>query len=435
MLKIGDFSRLSQVTIKTLRYYDQTGLLKPEAVDPFTGYRYYTLDQLPRLNRILVLKDLGLSLEQIARLLDDTLTTDEIRGMLRLKRAALEQEIHDAQARMARLENRLRQIEMEGKMPEQEIIVKRIEPQQVVSVRRIVPDGSKIREFMVEVEEAVRQAGIKPSGAWMVLYHHAGFRYRDLDVEAAVPVDAAAIDPASLSSGRLTIRTIPAIDAAVTTLLRGGYEGIGDAYHALDLYLHDHGHEYLGPAREIYLRGADSAQTPAEYLTEVQYPVGAFDWGKPADGVALSAEWQTGQPHLPLSRRARTALEMAKLEAAALGQAVSPAFVLLGAMRESDGFAAQVLDGLGVTIERARASMPQGKTPSADAVVSDTARQVIVHADAQARELGQDYIGTEHLLLGLIQQRDPDVLRLLTGESVTPDQVQAAVREKITRPS
>ncbi len=74
MLKIGEFSRIGQISIKTLRYYDTIGLLKPHQIDPITGYRYYSFDLLPRLNRILALKELGLSLEQINQLLTDDLT-------------------------------------------------------------------------------------------------------------------------------------------------------------------------------------------------------------------------------------------------------------------------------------------------------------------------------------------------------------------------
>jgi DNA-binding transcriptional MerR regulator len=71
VLKIGEFARVNQVSIATLRYYDHCGLLKPLALDPETGYRYYSLDQLPRLNRILALKELGFPLEQIAQLLEE----------------------------------------------------------------------------------------------------------------------------------------------------------------------------------------------------------------------------------------------------------------------------------------------------------------------------------------------------------------------------
>jgi DNA-binding transcriptional MerR regulator len=111
MFKIGEFSRISRVSVKTLRYYDGIGLLTPARVDLFTGYRYYSADQLPRLNRILALKDLGLSLEQIAALLDDDLPPAEIRGMLRLKRVEIQQHLEEEQARLARVEARLKQIE------------------------------------------------------------------------------------------------------------------------------------------------------------------------------------------------------------------------------------------------------------------------------------------------------------------------------------
>ncbi len=63
VLKIGEFSRLSQVTVKTLHHCDELGLLQPAHIDQFTGYRYYTVEQLPRIHRIMALKELGLSLE------------------------------------------------------------------------------------------------------------------------------------------------------------------------------------------------------------------------------------------------------------------------------------------------------------------------------------------------------------------------------------
>ena len=114
MLKIGEFAKKAQVTVKTLRHYDKLGLLKPAWIDRFTGYRYYAQEQMPRLNRIMALKDLGFTLEQAGRILQNELTVDELRGMLRLKCAELEQRIEEEQARLIRVEARLHQIEHEG---------------------------------------------------------------------------------------------------------------------------------------------------------------------------------------------------------------------------------------------------------------------------------------------------------------------------------
>jgi DNA-binding transcriptional MerR regulator len=139
MLKIGDFSKLAQVSVKTLRYYGRLGLLKPAWIDRFTGYRYYALDQLPRLNRILALKGLGFSLEQVQRLLRDDLSAAELRGMMRMKHAELERQVQTEQSRLARVEARLRQIELEGTMPEYEVVFKTVPPQRVIGIRDVIP--------------------------------------------------------------------------------------------------------------------------------------------------------------------------------------------------------------------------------------------------------------------------------------------------------
>ncbi|HEX2623439.1 MAG TPA: Clp protease N-terminal domain-containing protein [Phototrophicaceae bacterium] len=441
MLRIGDFSRLSQVSIKTLRYYDETGLLKPAEVDRFTGYRYYTLDQLPRLNRILALKDLGLALEQIARMLDDDLKTGEIRGMLRLKRSELQQEIEASQARLTRLDMRLRQIEMEDKMPDYEVILKKIEPQRVLSIRQIIPAVSGVSRLFDEVREAVRKQNIRQNGAWIALYHHAGYRDRDLDVEIAIPVDEAAPDELPMAGGqKLSIRVIPAIELAATALWHGSYNELGGVYTALNTYIHQHRHNYLGPAREIYLRGSGDTPDTADYLTEIQYPVGEFSTETIIDGVELPMGWKDTRSilaqHLPFTRRARTALDLAKIESVALQQSeINPVHILIGLLRESEGAAGQVLGGFGLTVEQMRTLAPHGQRQqqSTEPPVSDAARQVITYASEEAVRLGHDYTGTEHLLLALIRQRDDPVIQLLTAGGVTPEQVRTAVLQILNR--
>src|SRR5512135_3487875 len=131
MLAIGEFAWLSQVTVETLRHYDRLNLLKPAHLDRFTGYRYYSLKQLPRLKRILALKELGLPLSEIGRLLDQPITTDELRSILQDKRSELEAHIQETQSRLARVEAHLRQIEMEGKMPDHEVLLKTVPAQWV----------------------------------------------------------------------------------------------------------------------------------------------------------------------------------------------------------------------------------------------------------------------------------------------------------------
>src|SRR3712207_5989503 len=138
MLKIGHFAKLGQVSVKTLRWYDELGLLKPAQIDRANGYRYYSVEQLPRLHRILALKGLGLSLEQIAMLLEHDLPAGQLRGMLRLKQAELQQRIAEEQHRLLHVEARLRQIEDEAVSYDYDVVVKSVEPALVASIRAVV---------------------------------------------------------------------------------------------------------------------------------------------------------------------------------------------------------------------------------------------------------------------------------------------------------
>jgi DNA-binding transcriptional MerR regulator len=101
MFRIGEFSRFSRVSVKMLRHYDELGLLPPARVDAQTNYRYYSADQLPRLHRIVALKDLGFSLEQIGVMLDGDPSTEQLTGMLKLRRAELQKQVRDARLQLA----------------------------------------------------------------------------------------------------------------------------------------------------------------------------------------------------------------------------------------------------------------------------------------------------------------------------------------------
>ncbi len=268
MFKIGDFSRLSQVSVKALRYYDEVGLLKPASIDRFTGYRYYSADQLPRLNRILALKDLGLSLAQIDRLLGEELPAAEIRGMLRLKQAEIQQSLEIERTRLERLEARLRQIEQEGNMPAYDVVIKRVESQTVATVRDVIPAYNQVGRLFGEVFAYLGQRGARPAGPPFAIYYDPEYRDRDADVEAGAPV--VGLPPAG---GRVAVRELPAVEQMACVVHRGEYDSIGEAYSALMSWIQANGYRIAGPNREVYVRGAEPGVNPADYVTEVQFPV------------------------------------------------------------------------------------------------------------------------------------------------------------------
>jgi DNA-binding transcriptional MerR regulator len=148
MFRIGEFSKIAQVSGRLLRYYDEIGLLSPESIDPETGYRYYSARQLPQLNRILVLKELGLSLGQIAQLLKRDTSTDELRGMLALRKAQIEQSVQEEMARLRVVEARLEQIDEHGQVQEPDVVLKSVPEQQFLSLREVLPDMAAIRRLV-----------------------------------------------------------------------------------------------------------------------------------------------------------------------------------------------------------------------------------------------------------------------------------------------
>ena len=185
MFKIGDFSRLSFVTTQTLRYYDDIGLLKPANVDRFTGYRYYSAAQLPRLNYILALKDLGLSLDEINLLVQDSLTLTQMRDIFILKKNELQQQASDIERRLDRVENLLTQLEQEGKMSDYQIVVKKIEPLKIVSIRGTVPTYHDIMQIGEKLLPVYKTHADKISGPFIAIYHDMEYREKDVDLEVA----------------------------------------------------------------------------------------------------------------------------------------------------------------------------------------------------------------------------------------------------------
>jgi DNA-binding transcriptional MerR regulator len=290
MFRIGDFSRISQVSITALRYYDEEGLLRPVHIDEWTGYRYYAAAQLPRLNRIIALKDLGFSLEEIKRMLEEDVPVEQLHGMLRLRRAEARMSVEAELARLNRVELRLRQLEMENKMPEYDVIVKKIEPLYVASARGIVRErqlspvwGSVVAEGALvqeigrvcdklagQVGALIKETGARGTGPWFLLYGQDG---DDISLEMAAPVDAATARRALGEAGaEVGISEMPAVQEMATTVHKGPYENLLEAYSAIGRWIEDNGYRVTGPCREVYIHH-DRKGTPPAHVTEIQFPV------------------------------------------------------------------------------------------------------------------------------------------------------------------
>jgi DNA-binding transcriptional MerR regulator len=256
MFRIGDFSQLGQVSIRTLRLYDELGLLKPAQIDKFTGYRYYAIEQLPRLNRIIALKDLGLSLEQIGELLKRDLPADRLRGMLMLKQAEIEQQMQAMQAQMRRVEGRLKQIEREGKSSPYEIVVKSVEAQTIASCRRTVPDLDAMVDYRCEMYNTLYRwladNGVATQDHELAIYYNTEYVEHDIDMELGTPVDPATVKAATLPDF-IVLHELPAVETMASVIHKGDMWEVGQAMVALYSWIGSHGYTPAGPYRELHL--------------------------------------------------------------------------------------------------------------------------------------------------------------------------------------
>lgn len=275
MIRIGEFSRLARVPVPTLRFYDQAGLLRPAEVDRFTGYRYYSHEQLARLHRILALKGLGFELEQIANLLDGAFDADAMRAMLLLRQTQIRKELDDAQQQLREVDSWLRQLEKDGEKGRHDVLLRRVEPVLVALVRDNLPNHAAVGALFGEAYEALGkhvESAIAPNpgegGNTMVIWYDGEFKESGVDGAAAFvlrhPVP---------SAGRMQVVELPAMTAAAT-VHRGDYESIGDAHTAVLRWIWESEYRISGPDREVYLYNrAPLRRDDDTYVTEIQYPV------------------------------------------------------------------------------------------------------------------------------------------------------------------
>ncbi|MEV0340546.1 MerR family transcriptional regulator [Nocardia sp. NPDC050713] len=269
MFSIGDFARHGRVSVRMLRHYDGIGLLRPDVVDPATGYRFYAAGQLARLNRIVALKELGFTLEQVRRILDEEVSGAELRGMLTLRHAELEQRIAADRERLVQVETRLRVIEKEGAMPVHDVVVKSVPAVRVAELTGEAADfepgsiGPVVGPLFEELCVRLERAGLTPVGPAIAYY--------DERADGSVLVHAALPVAAEPDAGQdFSIVDLPAVEQAATVVHRGSMNEVLEPWQALGRWIDENGYRSQGLAREVTL---EYTEDPAGWVTELQEPI------------------------------------------------------------------------------------------------------------------------------------------------------------------
>ena len=275
MFKIGEFSKIAQIPVSQLRYYDEVGLLNPAKIDEWTGYRYYSAQQLPDLNRILALKELGLSLEQIRRMLADDVSLDEIRGMFALRKAQAEQSVREELLRLQQIEARLQQIENGDSFDNYDIIIKSLPPQPYFSLREMCASFDAARLLMMEMYRTLPAVvGKKNLGHFTFIMHSEDYNLEEaIDLELGFALHRESDVSHTMTDGRtMMVRTLPAVETMVTAVRVGLPQTSHPCRAALAGWVETNGYEFSGNGRELFIVPPVPGREE-ETVMEIQYPV------------------------------------------------------------------------------------------------------------------------------------------------------------------
>jgi DNA-binding transcriptional MerR regulator len=268
MLNIGDFARLGQVSPRMLRHYDEIGMLKPEQVDPTNGYRLYAAHQLGRLHRIVALRDLGFTLEQISEVLEENPPVEQLRGMLRMRQAQIEQTVGEEQERLRRVAAHLQSLE--GNTNVQDIVIKQTQPIRIAEAvaHGLTHDGlgPAWERLLPEVLAHVEAVGAK-HGIGVGKYEYEG-PAEDGTIVLHAGVDVG--DQHVPESEQVRVVDLPVVEVA-SAVYRGPMDGIPSAWETLIRWVDDSGYRLAGDSRELYHEHDEQDHTRC--VTELQVAI------------------------------------------------------------------------------------------------------------------------------------------------------------------
>lgn len=269
MLKIGEFSKLSRVSIRSLRRYDEAGLLVPVSIDPFTGYRYYSERQLPIANRIRALRDMGFPLAAVREVMGCYDDPGALERCLLVRRAEAWEAMEEAERRLRLLDTALERLRKDKDQMKYDVTIKILPERRVASVRQVIPsyghEGDLWSIYCQETAGMNIQDG--DPALCTAMFCDGEFKEQDVDVEIQKNVVGTYPD-----TEHVKFKTVPAVQVASATF-RGSYDQISAVNEAVAAWVEDNGWAFDGLFFNIYHVSPHETRNPEEFVTEVCYPV------------------------------------------------------------------------------------------------------------------------------------------------------------------
>ena len=275
MFRIGEFSKLTQVSIRMLRYYDEAGLLKPAKIDKFTGYRLYSVDQIPVLHRIIFLRDSGFQVSEIATTLKNW-DRDFIAEELRNKQKEIQASIKEELERVAKIDSAIKDLNKEQMAIHCNVALKKIPSYPALTLRKIIPNYFAEGALWTELGERLERANIRlPQNTLsFAIYYDSDYKETDVDVEVCVILP----EPAAYRDSKL-FRATEEVETMACFMVYGPFENIGPAFESFARWLSENDrYKMTGLNRQNVHRGPWNEEDPDKYLTEIQIPVEVLKW-------------------------------------------------------------------------------------------------------------------------------------------------------------
>lgn len=269
MFKIGDFSKVVRVSPRMLRHYEKCGLLYPAEIDKFTGYRQYSARQIPLVVKIVTLRDLGFSINEISDILphyDDVAYMD---NALRAKANLLKANIEAEQGKYNRLIEMQNTMKKEKTIMIEEVVLKKLPPVNVLSLRGIIPHYRDEGMLWEKLGKYVAENNIKCDGGGYSVFYDKEYKEENPDVEIAIPVVAP-----GKNSGEFIYKTYDEIPLAACVRFTGPFDGGYDAAdEKLAVWMEENGYTFAGLSRGHVITGPDEELNPENWVAELQTPV------------------------------------------------------------------------------------------------------------------------------------------------------------------
>ena len=269
MLKIGDFSKLSRISIRMLRHYDEIGLLRPVSTDNSTGYRYYSEVQLPAANRIKALRDMGFGLAAVAEILEYYDDPEALSRFLSVQQTEMQEKAKETKHRLLLLETAIKRLRKDNTMMKYDVTLKTLPERYAASVRDVIPSYSQEGMLRNTLMKETAPMNLQPADTCQTLsiFHDEGFKESDVDVEIQMTVKGA-----YKNTEHVVFKTVPAVQIASATY-KGSYEQLTAVNEAVANWVNDNGYEFDGAMFCIYHVSFAQTQNPDGLVTEVCYPV------------------------------------------------------------------------------------------------------------------------------------------------------------------